>query len=113
RISAKMNEGWNIHELSAALDAELVGAIDGRFAHVLIDSRKLTFPAETVFFALRTAKDDGHKYIHRLYDRGVRAFAVEEIPEPLRDKAVFLRVPDTLRALQKLAKSWRSSFQPD
>src|SRR5690606_18338302 len=70
-------------------------------------------PAETVFFALRTAKDDGHKYIHRLYDRGVRAFAVEEIPEPLRDKAVFLRVPDTLRALQKLAKSWRSSFQPD
>ena len=51
-----------------------------RISHCLIDSRKLHSPQDTLFFALRTGSNDGHKYISQLYQRGVRAFVVMEKP---------------------------------
>ncbi|MDE6367354.1 MAG: hypothetical protein K2L33_07190, partial [Muribaculaceae bacterium] len=48
---------------------------------VLTDSRSLREPARTVFFALRTANNDGHKYIAELAAQGVGLFVVEEIPD--------------------------------
>lgn len=47
---------------------------------LLTDSRSLLDPHGTLFFALRTASGDGHKYIRDLYDRGVRDFVVETMP---------------------------------
>lgn len=49
----------------------------------LIDSRSLLFPEKTVFFALRTPSNDGHRYVRDLYRAGVRNFVVHEIPETL------------------------------
>lgn len=72
---------------------------------LLTDSRSLCNPAETLFFALRTSVNDGHRYIADLYRRGVRAFVVEHVPEVMSgvDDAVFLRVADPLASLQTLA----------
>ncbi len=69
---------------------------------LLTDSRSLRRPAESVFFALRTATGDGHRYVRELYDRGVRVFVVERIPEKREEMpdAVWLKVEDTLRALR-------------
>ncbi|GHT08033.1 bifunctional UDP-N-acetylmuramoyl-tripeptide:D-alanyl-D-alanine ligase/alanine racemase [Bacteroidia bacterium] len=79
---------------------------------LLTDSRSLSEPAVSLFFALLTEHNDGHKYICDLYERGVRNFVVqsafvcpEEMPE-----ANFLRVPDTLLALQQLAAFHRKQF---
>ena len=79
---------------------------------LLTDSRSLSFPDETLFFALKTKKDDGHNYITGLYNKRVRNFVVEEIsPEHAKlDEANFLIVPDTLTALQKLATHHRRRF---
>lgn len=79
---------------------------------LLTDSRSLSDPAETLFFALVTPYDDGHRYIADLYRRGVRSFVVQHpIPEQsLMTDASFLEVEDTLHALQQVAAYHRSRF---
>ena len=52
-------------------------SIDLDINYLLTDSRTLkTPPAETLFFALRTSKNDGARYVADLYKRGLRAFVV-------------------------------------
>lgn len=98
--------------------AQIIGAETNNITNVeidwlLTDSRSLSFPAESLFFAIRTHRNDGHKYISELYQQNLRYFVVcEMLPEfeTLTD-AVFLRVADTLKALQSLAAKHRDSFQ--
>lgn len=76
--------------------------------HVLTDSRSLRNGAQSVFFALRTANNDGHKFIPELARKGVRLFVVEQIPEGV--DARFIKVDNTLTALQQAAADYRRSF---
>lgn len=71
---------YKIEEIAQVIGAERKGTAEARINWLLIDSRSLCFPEETLFFALRTEKNDGHKYIEELYRRGVRNFVVEEAP---------------------------------
>lgn len=80
---------------------------------LLTDSRYLRRADVCLFVALRTSKNDGHRYIAELYEKGVRAFLVSAVPETAAVRmpgAVFLRVPDTLAALQRLAAAYRRDF---
>ena len=87
--------------------------------YLLTDSRQLGSsqalqPAETLFFALRTAKNDGARYIPDLYARGVRIFVVssqfKQSEGRSNSEAVYLIVDDSLAALQRLAAYVRSQF---
>ncbi len=97
--------------------AQLVGADtknipEDQINWLLTDSRSLSFPDESLFFAIRTARNDGHNYIEELYQQNLRYFVVSEL-RPEFDKltnAVFLKVKDTLQALQNLATAHRASF---
>ena len=54
--------------------------------NLLTDSRNLHQPDGTLFFAIKTpGGNDGHRYIHSLYNQGVRNFVVEYIPEELKN----------------------------
>lgn len=80
---------------------------------LLTDSRYLRRADVCLFVALKTAKNDGHRYIPELYDKGVRAFLVSRLPEAAADRfagAVFLQVDDTLAALQRMAAAYRRRF---
>jgi len=79
---------------------------------LLTDSRSLSFPEESLFFALKTARNDGHRYIADLYKRGLRNFVISEpsFRTELFPDANILWVKDTLQALQMLALSHRSRF---
>lgn len=77
---------------------------------LLFDSRRLNSANHTVFFAIRTANNDGHKYISELYDKGVRIFVCTIRPEKLQNGAYYLLVEDSLKALQRLATYARNSF---
>ena len=79
---------------------------------LLTDSRSLTYPAESLFFALRTRNNDGHRYIPELYTRGVRNFVVENIPMGMRNmpEVNFLVVSDVVKALQTIGRHHRSLF---
>ena len=85
---------------------------DGPISLLLTDSRSLSFPEETLFFALKTKQNDGHKYVTELYQKGVRNFVISQqlpifgtLPE-----ANLLQVNDTLSALQQLAAAHRKHF---
>lgn len=103
----------SIEEIASVLGAERFGNSEGRIDWILTDSRSLCFPEETLFFALKTKRNDGHKYIHDLYNKGVRNFVVTDIPEDVAHyhHANFLKVGNTLKALQKLAARHREQFQ--
>jgi alanine racemase len=83
-------------------------------SYLLFDSRRLNFTENTIFFALKTQNNDGHKFIKELYDKGLRCFICQDVPDTsnLKD-AVFLKVNDTLKALQKLASFARESFKKE
>ena len=102
-----------IEEITAVLNAKRIGNHPSCIDWVLTDSRSLCFPEETLFFALKTKVNDGHKYIGELYVRGVRNFVVNELPKditPFRN-ANFLQVANPLKALQRLAAQHRDKFQ--
>lgn len=108
-----------LNDIASILATSVCGPQSDRTIRILLtDSRSLTDPATTLFFALTTANNDGHRYIHSLYQRGVRAFVVSSMPdnaETLRSllsllpEASFIRVPDTLEALRTLAASRREA----
>ncbi|GAB4319014.1 MAG: bifunctional UDP-N-acetylmuramoyl-tripeptide:D-alanyl-D-alanine ligase/alanine racemase [Bacteroidales bacterium] len=76
---------------------------------ILIDSRKLITPKQALFFALTTGKNDGHRYIDELVQRGVRNFVISN-NEYLRTDANMILVDNTLTALQQLAARHRQRF---
>ena len=79
---------------------------------LLTDSRKITNPSTTLFFALESKNNDAHNYISELYNSGVRNFVVSKQFDEWRDfkDANFLKVKNCLSALQKLAHHHRSKF---
>lgn len=82
-----------------------------KYKYLTADSRSVFAPADTVFAAIRTDIGDGHRYIHELYKKGVRAFIVEEIPEDLKQSnATFLVCDDVPGTLGKLARQRLGDF---
>ncbi|GAB4495812.1 MAG: bifunctional UDP-N-acetylmuramoyl-tripeptide:D-alanyl-D-alanine ligase/alanine racemase [Saprospiraceae bacterium] len=78
---------------------------------LLLDSRQITMPVVSLFFALKGARHDGHLYLNDLYQSGVRQFVVnQQIDFEKFPKANILLVENTLDALQKLAAFHRSRF---
>ncbi len=105
---------YAIEKVTALIGAHRYGNQAGNISFLLIDSRSLCFPEETLFFALHTERNDGHRYIPELYNRGVKNFVVETLPEQWQERfpqANFLRVINTLKALQRLAERHRDEFR--
>ena len=102
----------SIEEIASVVGAKRVGTHNANIDWLLTDSRSLCFPEETLFFALKTKRNDGHKYIEELYAKGVRNFVVTELPDTIKhcQDSNFLVVNDTLKALQRLAAKHREQF---
>lgn len=103
---------YTISEIAVIIKAEDYKFPEKEVSVILTDSRSLTFPEETLFFALVTERNNAHRYIYDLYRKGVRHFVIsdditnkDEMPD-----ANFLKVPDTLVALQQLAAAHRKRF---
>lgn len=103
---------YSIEKVATLIGAHRFGEAEGDVAWLLTDSRSLAFPETTLFFALRTPRGDGHRYLPDLYRRGVRHFVVDTLPEHLDDYvgANFLQVLSPLRALQRLAERHREEY---
>ena len=71
---------YTIEKVTTLIGARRYGDSDASIGFILTDSRSLCFPEETLFFALKSDRNDGHNYIPELYRRGVRNFVVSEVP---------------------------------
>jgi alanine racemase len=81
-------------------------------SELCFDSRSVSFPAQTLFFGIKTDKNDGHRYIEDLVKRGVLNFVVTEPLDNFRQysQANFLQVRDAVEVLQEIASFHRNEF---
>ncbi|MEG2514911.1 MAG: Mur ligase domain-containing protein, partial [Bacteroidaceae bacterium] len=93
---------YSIDSITKLIGAKRIGEKEAQIDWLLTDSRSLCFPEETLFFALKSKRSDGRKYVDELYARGVRNFVVSNLPEDIGKKdANYLVVSNPLKALQK------------
>lgn len=106
---------YTISEIVKIIKGELIheGDANARISELSIDSRRLIAPETSLFFALTSKRNDGHKYIEELYEKGVRNFVVETDPSNLLllYNANIIKVKNTLSALQMLATAHRKQFK--
>ncbi len=109
-----LHKQYSGEELTEILKAKLYSpeSVSIKVEDILIDSRRFIRSANTLFFALKGVRNDGHKYIQDLYRKGVRYFVVSDRNFSVSglEKASFFEVTDTLRALQQLAAYHRGLF---
>lgn len=109
-----------IHPLQVVGNTDDLQGLD--IQHLLTDSRQLgNAPEATLFFALKTHKNDGAKYIPQLDKQGVRAFVLTQEQyhglsgignqeSGVGTQKVLIIVEDVLAALQALAAYKRSLY---
>lgn len=97
--------------------SEIIHPVDHRLATpeadvrcLLTDSRRLTEPQGTLFFAIPTGRNTGVRYIDALYKEGVRSFVVPTDCEVAYEDINLWRVENVVDALQQLAAHRRASF---
>ncbi|MCW3462865.1 bifunctional UDP-N-acetylmuramoyl-tripeptide:D-alanyl-D-alanine ligase/alanine racemase [Chitinophaga nivalis] len=103
---------YNAASINKTLKGELLQETGfSEIDHLLLDSRKLSFPETSLFIALVSPRRNAHQYIEELYRKGVSNFIVSE-PVPLENypNANFILVKDTLQALHTLVASHRHQF---
>ena len=103
---------YNIDNLYEIFGGELIKQNDLSIKHLLIDSRTLTSPENSIFFALKGERNNGHDYIQDLYNKNVRNFIISDKINDINSfkNANFIIVDDTLKALHKLTAYHRKQF---
>ncbi|MEO6541123.1 MAG: bifunctional UDP-N-acetylmuramoyl-tripeptide:D-alanyl-D-alanine ligase/alanine racemase [Ferruginibacter sp.] len=106
---------YTISQIAVALKANTFSKnVDAPIEHIVLDSRKLLFPATSVFFALSGTRRNGSLFIEELYQKGVNCFVVDEHfseSDMLKfPHAAFLQVTDVLQALHLLTSFHRQQF---
>jgi alanine racemase len=79
---------------------------------LLIDSRKILNPETTLFFAIKTNKNDGHNYVSNLHSVGVKMFVVSDWWEEWDSisDAIFIKVANSLEAFHLVVSVHRSKY---
>ena len=105
---------YSAEDFAKIINGELIshGNKTNLIKNLLIDSRSLVSAENSIFVAIVSKRNNGHKYIDELYQKGVMNFIVSQMPEnseSLKDANIIL-TDDTLKALQKLIASHRKHF---
>jgi Alr-MurF fusion protein len=102
---------YSIQTICSIVRAKFVSqSSDDKIENLVYDSRRILQPSSSLFFALKTKHNNGHKYLLSAYKKGVRNFIVSDRPaKDIIDSNIIL-VEDTLNALQELAASHREHF---
>ncbi len=102
---------YTIQHIATTIGASNVPLIQANIEQLLIDSRKLIFPTTSLFFALQSNRRNGHAFIEEVYERGVRNFVIDSSIDTTKfSNTNFLKVKNTLTALQSLASYHRTQF---
>jgi Alr-MurF fusion protein len=105
---------YNISEIAKIIKGEMVQAAspEAVIKQLVIDSRRLILPDNSLFFSIVTKRNNGHKYIEELYEKGVRNFVISQEVACMKNcpDANFVKVKNTLPALQSLGAFHRKKF---
>jgi len=101
---------FTLKEIAEITNGELVGS-DVGIERIYIDSRRISYYEDSLFFAIAGKQNNGHDYLESLYAKGMRAFVVQLLPdENIFPVAGFVLVKDTIKAMQLLAAFIRMEY---
>jgi Alr-MurF fusion protein len=103
--------GYSIETICSVVQGKLISlSSDERIDNLIYDSRRILQPSSSLFFAIKTEHNNGHKYLSSAHKKGIRNFVISEPSSgELTDSNVIL-VEDALDALQVLATFHREHF---
>ncbi|MBA2610345.1 MAG: bifunctional UDP-N-acetylmuramoyl-tripeptide:D-alanyl-D-alanine ligase/alanine racemase [Bacteroidetes bacterium] len=105
---------YNLQQIAEITNSKFIGGTNNKVSIFLNDSRALQSPADTLFIALKTARNNGHNYIADLIEKGVRSFLIQEnefdISKYKNADVSFVVSANPLRAIQQLAAFHRKQF---
>ncbi|WP_028978868.1 bifunctional UDP-N-acetylmuramoyl-tripeptide:D-alanyl-D-alanine ligase/alanine racemase [Sporocytophaga myxococcoides] len=80
--------------------------------YLLLDSRKISIPSSSLFFAIQGVHHDGHRFIGELYHKGIRNFILEKVPQDLNlfQNCNIILVDNAVCALQQIVEFHRNAF---
>ncbi len=101
---------YNLKDVARIVKGQVHGCDHNVFRFISIDSRTITSPEESLFFAIRGNRHDGHAFIVELIEKKVRNFIVNKIPDniELQKDIGFIVVDNTLEALHRLSAFHRA-----
>ncbi|MFA6059563.1 MAG: bifunctional UDP-N-acetylmuramoyl-tripeptide:D-alanyl-D-alanine ligase/alanine racemase [Taibaiella sp.] len=102
----------NLNDIQKATKAEVSGDLKNiDISELLIDSRKIVNASKALFIAIKGTHRDGHQFIDDAFKKGIKVFLISEaVDDSKYAGAAFLKVNDTLLALQQLAATYRNQF---
>ena len=86
------------------------GNVNFKVASICFDSRLIFNETNGLFIAIKTTKNDGHKFIREAYEKGIRCFVTERPPKKKEKDASYIIVKDSILSIQKWAKHHRQKF---
>jgi len=104
---------YSISEIHKIVEGKAIIINDLVVNSICIDSRRALNPQFTLFVAIKTKKNDGHKYIREMYEKQCRTFLISDdnVDKYTFPDANFIIVDDTIEALQKWAGYHRKKFK--
>ena len=97
-----------LDEAARAMGGEVIGAATAaEWRGAALDSRKVR--SGELFFALRGAESDGHRFVGQALENGAAAAVVDHLPEPIGDERL-IEVADTYEGLHALTRSVRGEL---
>jgi alanine racemase len=102
---------YTFREIADIVDGKVLSleSEDQDITDILIDSRRLITAGNCLFIALVSKKNDGHRYIEDLFNKGIRNFIVSN-PDSVPKSSNVIFVENTLKALHKLTTAHRKKF---
>lgn len=100
----------SLKKLTEVIGAENPTTLDETINTVAFDTRKISQPASSVFFAMEGNFRDGHDFIEDAISKGIRYLVVKKGKGKSELGAVFIEVENPLKALQKLAAYHRKEY---
>ncbi len=104
---------YSFTDISKILKSKIKNkTFDLSIKHFVYDTRKIIFPESSLFFAIKTKRNNGLYYVNDAYNKGVKAFIIENKKFPFSKfpNAQFIVVDNSIKALQQLAVFHRKSF---
>jgi len=105
---------YTLDQIAEITNTKFIGKNNYKINHFLNDSRSLHSASDSLFIALKTSRNDGHKYIPDLIKKGVKSFLI--LGNGFNFSAYgdtdisFLLSEDPLKTIQGLASYHRQQF---
>lgn len=105
----------SLQQLAKITNGKLFGNKEVRVSEIITDSRSFVSSNKAIFFALKSKRNNGHKYIKKLIESGIENFIVSELTNELTElkNINFILVDDTLVSLHKIAEYHRDTFNSE